>query len=90
MHVYKIEFVKSAKREFDKLPSAIQDKIIEALHLLSQNPFSELLRVKRLKGADSLYRFRVGDYRIVYEIRSDVLVIVVIKVGHRKDVYRNF
>jgi len=89
MPSYRIEFVKSARREFDALPVKIQTRTIEALQLLSTNPFSELLRFKKLKGAESLYRVRVGDYRIVYEVRGAVLLIVVIKIGHRKDVYRN-
>ena len=89
MTLHKIEFVKSAKREFDKLSFAVQDRIIEALHFLSQNPFSELLKIKKLKGADQLYRLRVGDYRVVYEVRTETLLIVVIKIGHRKDVYRH-
>lgn len=42
----------------------------------------------KLKGEDELYRIRAGDYRIVYEVRDAALVVVVIKVGHRRDVYR--
>ncbi|HSA59335.1 MAG TPA: type II toxin-antitoxin system RelE/ParE family toxin [bacterium] len=89
MPSYRIEFVKSARKEFDGLPAKIQPRVLEALQLLSTNPFSELLRFKKLKGAESLYRVRVGDYRIVYEVRGAVLLILVIKIGHRKDVYRN-
>ena len=89
MGPYKIEFVKSAKKEFDRLPGSVQDKITEAFFFLAQNPFSELLKVKKLRGAPNLYRLRVGDYRIVYEVRTAIIVIVVIKIGHRKDVYRN-
>lgn len=86
---FRIEFTKSAAREFSKLPRAVQGKVQDALHLLSANPFSELIRVKKLKGAASLYRVRIGDYRIVYEIRNEILTIIVIKIGNRKDVYRN-
>ncbi len=88
MPVYKVEFVKSAQKEFDHLPRRVQDKIIEALSLLSQNPYSELLRFKKIKGAGSLYRIRISDYRVVYEIRNFQLIIIVIKIGHRKDIYR--
>lgn len=86
---YRVEFTKSARKEFDALPSDIQDKTVEALTFLSKNPFSELLRIKKLKGAPSLYRIRIGDYRVVYEIRQNVLVILVIKIGHRREVYRH-
>ncbi|MDP2599543.1 MAG: type II toxin-antitoxin system RelE/ParE family toxin [Deltaproteobacteria bacterium] len=88
MSPYKIEFVKSAAKEFKKLPRAVQNKVTEALFFLAQNPFSDLLKIKKLRGADALYRLRVGEYRIVYEVRQHVLIIVVIKIGHRKDVYR--
>ncbi|MBI4236853.1 MAG: type II toxin-antitoxin system RelE/ParE family toxin [Deltaproteobacteria bacterium] len=88
MAAYKVEFVKSARKEFDRLPTKTQAKTIEALNLLSQNPYSELLKIKKLKGADALYRIRLGDYRIIYEVRNDRLVILVIKIGHRREVYR--
>lgn len=88
MPVYKIEFTKSAQKEFGHLPSKVGDKVLEVLSLLSANPFSEFLKVKKLKGAESLYRIRIGDYRVVYEIRSTILVVIVIKIGHRKEVYR--
>ena len=90
MAVYRVEFTKSAKREFDDLSTTIQEKVLEALGFLSQNPFSDFLRIKKLKGAATLYRIRVGDYRVVYEIRGTTLVIVVIKIGHRREVYRRF
>ena len=85
---YRVELTKSAKKEFDGLPSRIQDRCLEALGFLAQNPFSEVLHVKKLKGVYSLYRVRIGDYRIVYEVQKKVLLVVVIKIGHRGDVYR--
>ena len=42
----------------------------------------------KLKGADALYRVRVGEYRIVYEVQDDVVVIVIVRAGHRREVYR--
>ena len=89
MPTYAVQFVRSAQKEFDRLPAKLRASIAEALTLLSQNPYSEILRVKKLKGADALYRIRLGDYRVVYEIRNELLVVVVIKIGHRSDVYRN-
>ena len=89
MSRYRVEFTKSAKKEFDRLSEKIQGKVVEALELLSSNPFSELLRIKKLKGAPSLYRIRLGDYRVVYQVRQNILVILVIKIGHRKEMYRH-
>lgn len=88
MAAYTIEFVKSARKEFERLPVKIRAKTAEALHLLAQNPYSELLKIKKMKGAANLYRIRLGDYRLVYEIRNDRLVVLIIKVGHRREVYR--
>lgn len=88
MATYKVEFVKSAQKEFDRLAANLQVKTTEALNLLAQNPFSELLKVKKLKGAVSLYRIRLGDYRVVYEIRNEQLIVLIIKIGHRREVYR--
>ena len=85
---YRLEFTKSARKEFEKLPDKIRLKTVEALQLLSQNPQTEWLQIKKIKGADYLYRFRVGEYRVVYACRDTVLLILVIKVGHRKEVYR--
>lgn len=85
---YRVEFVKSAQKEFEQLPKKIRSKTAEALSLLAQNPYSELLNVKKLKGAEDVYRFRIGDYRVLYEIRNKRLLVIVIKIGHRGDVYR--
>ena len=85
---YRIEFVRSARKEFERLAPKMRSKVVEALNVLAQNPYSELLKVKKLKGADKLYRIRISDHRIVYEIRDERLVVIVIKIGHRREVYR--
>ncbi len=85
---YRVELTRSAKRELDRLPSHVVERCLEALSFLSQNPFSEVLAVKKLRGAEPLYRVRLGDYRIVYEVRKKVLLVLVIKIGHRSDIYR--
>lgn len=89
MAAYTIEFVKSARKEFERLPAKARDNAAEALRLLSQNPYSELLKVKRMKGASDLYRIRLGEYRLLYELRNERLVVIVIKIGHRREVYRD-
>ena len=85
---YQVAFTKSAQKEFARLPLSMRERILEAVTILAQNPFTELLQIKKLKGADDLYRIRLGNYRVVYEIRKTILLIVVIKIGHRKEVYR--
>lgn len=86
---YRVEFTKSAKKEFFRLPKKTQGKILEAVSFLKQNPLSELLNIKKIRGGEDLYRVRVGDYRMVYTVKNKVLLIVVIKIGHRKDIYRH-
>jgi mRNA interferase RelE/StbE len=88
MRTFTIRFTKSATKEFNKLSTSIQDRILQALDLLAKNPFSELLKIKRLKGVDALFRFRIGDCRVVYEVHKNVIMVLVIRIGHRKDVYR--
>ena len=88
MPKFAVELSKSAQKEFQGLPDRIRNKIVDALTLIAANPFTELLPIKKLRGADSLYRIRLGDYRVVYELRREVLVVLVIKIGHRSEVYR--
>jgi mRNA interferase RelE/StbE len=85
---FKIELTKSAAKEYKKLPKTIQEKVKELMILLSQNPRTEFLQIKKLKGPDDLFRIRVNDYRIVYEVYDQKLIILIIKFGHRKDVYK--
>jgi mRNA interferase RelE/StbE len=83
---YEIKFKSSAWKSFDKLPKDINRRINEAIRELSDNPRS--LKAKKLMGYRDFYRIRVGDYRVVYEIQEQVLVVLIIKVDHRRDVYR--
>lgn len=88
MAKYSVEFTRSAEKEFGRLPQKLQLRAAEAIALLSENPHSELIKVKKLKGAEDLYRIRVADYRIVYELKDERLIILVIKIGHRREIYR--
>ena len=85
---YQVKFRKSARKEFLQLPARIQDKIAEALSFLAENPFTGLLQIKKLRGPEKLYRIRIGDYRLIYVVESFELIVIVIKIGHRKEIYR--
>jgi mRNA interferase RelE/StbE len=85
--VYSVVFKKSAAKELQTLPQKIQQKILDAIQLLSLNPYTELLQIKKMKGAESLYRVRIQDYRVIYLIEKQVIKITIIKIGHRKEVY---
>jgi mRNA-degrading endonuclease RelE of RelBE toxin-antitoxin system len=60
---YEVVFKKSAAKELQSLLQKIQQKILDAVQLLSLNPYTELLQIKKMKGADSLYRVRIHDYQ---------------------------
>jgi mRNA interferase RelE/StbE len=83
---YAVEFSPSAEREFRKLSREVQRRLSPRIDSLAQNPRQS--GAKKLKGREDLWRIRVGDYRIVYEVRDRTLVVLVIRVAHRRDVYR--
>jgi len=68
------------------LETPIQKRIVRSIESLADDPRPG--GVKKLAGADDLWRLRVGDYRVIYEIRDRALVVLIIAVGHRGDVYR--
>jgi len=88
--LYKVLFQKSAFKEYKKLPKKVQVKIDESLEILSVNPLSEILRFKKIRGRENHYRIRIGDYRLIYSPQNEQLIVRVIRVGNRKDVYKYF
>lgn len=88
MFSYSIEFVKTARKVYLKLPDKIRKPIYEKLIKLAHSPFASYHDVKPLQGAKGSYRLRVGDWRIIYRLHNDIFVIEVIKIGHRKEVYQ--
>jgi mRNA interferase RelE/StbE len=84
MPVYKITISKTAQKQLDKLQDSIADRLIEAIYNLADDP--RPAGCKKLKGRDG-YRIREGDYRIIYNIFDQMLLIDVIALGHRKDIY---
>ncbi len=85
MAKYKIEIKKSAVKELNKLPHNDLKKIIRKIHNLADNPRPP--DCKKLTGEEK-YRIRSGNYRILYLIEENILTIYVVKIGHRRDVYR--
>lgn len=86
MDFYKIEWKQSAKKELRKLEKAIISRIIRVVEDLPLDPHPTGCR--KLQGSEHLYRVRVGDYRVVYSVENEVLLIEIIRVGHRKEIYR--
>ena len=83
---YAVEFSPSAAREFRKLAPEVQRRLSPHIDSLAQDPRRS--GAKKLMGREDLWRIRVGDYRIVYEVRDRTLVVLVVRVAHRRDVYR--
>ena len=86
MASYKVEWKNSAYKELQKLPRPIITRVVAAVSELSNEPFPH--GVKKLIGSEFSYRIRIGDYRVVYEVFENRLIIEIIRVRHRKDVYR--
>ena len=84
---HSIKFKPSAERDLDSLPVEQRRRVFKAIRTLSNIPRPS--GCKKLKGEDA-YRIRVGEYRVIYEIHDNTLVVIVIKIGHRQDVYRYF
>jgi mRNA interferase RelE/StbE len=85
MGKYRIVFRKSVAQDLRRIPNRDLRRILATIDSLSENPRPP--GVERL-SAQERYRVRQGSYRIIYEIHDKEVVVVVVKVGHRKDVYR--
>jgi len=83
---YTVEFAPAADRQLKALPKPIQTQIIRRIEKLETNPRPP--GCEKLKGADDLYRIRFGDYRIIYTINDKDLLVLVVKIADRIDVYR--
>jgi len=84
--MYKIELKREPEKFIRKQSRKIQIQLISALRKLQKDPRPR--QAKKLSGLDELYRIRVGNYRIVYTIRNKILIILVLRIAHRKDVYK--
>jgi mRNA interferase RelE/StbE len=84
---YSVEFSKGARKQFIKLPIDVQKRIQTKINDLAIEPRPN--GIKKLQGDDNSYRIRVGEYRVVYEIEDDVLIVTIIKVKHRSEVYKD-
>ena len=85
MASYRIEFSKRVRKDFRKIPERDANRLLKAIKLLAEDPLPS--HSKKLKG-EELFRIRIGNYRVIYSMEDDKMIIAVVKVGHRKDVYR--
>jgi mRNA interferase RelE/StbE len=85
MPKYNVEISKSALKALNKLPDNISTKFEKAFLKLEDTPRPP--NSKKLTGSSDLYRLRIGDYRAIYSIDDEVVTIIVLDVGHRKEIY---
>jgi mRNA interferase RelE/StbE len=85
--VYKVKVAEDAAKFIRKQDKHIQQQIINNIRTLAENPHPPAS--KKLQGFKDLYRISSGNYRIVYTIREKILVVFVVRIAHRKDIYRN-
>jgi len=83
---YEVRLKPSAERALRKLPREIQRRVAKRLDSLADDPRPP--GCEKLAGDDRLFRVRAGDYRVVYEVSDDDLIVLVVTIGHRSDVYR--
>ena len=86
MAIYNIQWKASAKKELKKLNKPDIPKIVSAVESLAHTPFPA--NSKKYLGTDHTYRIRIQDYRVIYSVLANILTIEVVKIGHRKDVYK--
>ena len=82
---YTVELRPAAQRALNKLPATEARRILSKFTLLAEDPFPA--GSKKLAGTD-WYRLRVGDYRIIYSVENARLLVLIIRIGHRREVYR--
>lgn len=85
MNKYEVLLTSKAERQLDKLSNYVAKPILKAIISLANDPRPS--GCKKLKGRPA-YRIRIQDYRIIYEIKDKVLLVEVIAIGHRKDIYK--
>jgi mRNA interferase RelE/StbE len=83
--MYAVELVPSAAKALAKLQPAGRRRLARRIDQIAEDPRADAVK---LRGADDVWRARVGDYRILYLVQDERLIVLIIRIGHRRDVYR--
>jgi mRNA interferase RelE/StbE len=83
---YRIQFVRSAAKAYSRLDPVLQRRVDRELNRLKEMP--RHAGVIRLQSADELYRVRIGDLRLLFNVEDQILLVLIVKIGHRGSVYR--
>jgi mRNA interferase RelE/StbE len=84
---YTVEFERSARKDLNRLDQQVRVRILRKITALTDDPRPP--GVVRLSGMQDIWRVRVGDYRVIYEIKDDRLVVIIVRVAGRGSVYRD-
>ena len=82
---YRIEVTPRARKDLKALPKRERQRVAEQIDILKTDP--RPTGCKKLKGREDFYRIRVGNYRVVYQIENEILLILIVRVGDRKEIY---
>jgi mRNA interferase RelE/StbE len=82
---YELRITPAAQKEIDRLPSKQRTRVESAIEELAENP--RPFGCLKMQGIDNTYRIRIGNYRVIYQIHDKELVVLVVAVGDRKDIY---
>ncbi|MEJ2313111.1 MAG: type II toxin-antitoxin system RelE/ParE family toxin [Gemmatimonadales bacterium] len=83
---YEIEIARTAEKQLKRLERPDQERVVRAILTLAGEPFPRGSR--KLSGYEDVYRIRVGHFRVIYSVSGTTLIIIILKIGHRKDMYR--
>ena len=86
MASYRVEISKSAAKDLRGIDRKWIPRIVATIEMLESDAHPS--GCKKLVGSDHTYRLRIGDYRVVYDIHDDTLIVLVVRIRHRRDVYR--
>lgn len=86
MASYRIEWRRATKKDLRRIDREAVKRIVSAVEELATNPYPP--GCQKLAGSDFAFRIRIGDYRVLYEVFDGMLVVEVVRVGHRREVYR--
>ena len=86
MAQYKIEISATAERQLKKIRREDHVSILRSISLLGGDPRPDGCR--KMSGYDDIYRIRIGKYRVIYEIDGKRIIVIILKIGHRREIYR--
>lgn len=83
---YEVHIAPTAQRQYRKLPAEVRQSVAKALAALSEEPRPS--GVVKLRGSSNRWRIRIGDYRVIYRIEDEIVLVTILIIAHRREVYR--